>query len=85
VLRTSFIYLGLKSGMGFWRRFSASLSCEGLRLVFYNMGLLGSLDEVELGFEAGDERFFLSDLILSFFDEMLGGFFHVIRVGHTSI
>jgi len=34
--------------MGFLRRFWASFSCEGLRLVFNNMGLMGSLDEVGL-------------------------------------
>ena len=47
--------------------------------------MIGCLDEIELGFEAGDEGFFLFDLVFSFFDKVLGGLVDVIWIHHASI
>ena len=43
------------------------------------------LDELELGFEAGDELFFLFDLLLGFEDEVGGGAFDVVRILHSEV
>jgi hypothetical protein len=38
-----------------------------------------------LGLEAGDESFFLFDLLLGFEDEVGGGAFDVVRVLHSEV
>ena len=43
------------------------------------------LDESKLGLEAGDELFFLFDLLLGFEDEVGGGAFDVARVLHSEV
>ena len=43
------------------------------------------LNEALLGLEAGDESFFLFDLLLGFEDEVGGGTFDVARVLHPEV
>ena len=43
------------------------------------------LDQGELRFETGDERFFLFDRVAGFLDEVLGGLVDVAWVHHAGV
>jgi hypothetical protein len=47
--------------------------------------VLTILNKALLGFEAGDELLFFFDLILGLLDEVGGGTFDVVRVGHAEV